>query len=294
MLRCPSISTSEREPYTMPDALTVYPIQAPIRDKAFDLIATILDSLARAEIKLQDGDALAISSKYAAIAAGRIYKLDDIVASPRARQLAQRYNMSAAVAQLTLDEADHVFGGIGQGFLLTARAGIISPNAGLDRSNIPSGQVVLLPEAPFKVAESIFLALRQRLGRHIGVILTDSWLLPGRYGTGGIALGAAGFKPIKDERGKDDLFGNPMAVTQVGVADALAACAQVVMGERDQAKPFALLRGADIELTDEPYSAADLSIPWQQCIYIESLTLGLLPDGAPQRRIIENDGESTA
>ncbi len=276
----------------MPETLTVYPIQAPVREGPFDLIESILDSLAGAELQLQDGDVLAVSSKYAAIAAGRIYKLDDIEASPRARQLAERYNISAAVAQLVLDEADHVFGGISQGFLLTARSGIISPNAGLDRSNIPSGQVVLLPEAPFKGAEAIFEALRQRLGRHIGVILTDSWLLPGRYGTGGIALGAAGFKPIRDERGKDDLFGNPMAVTQVGVADSLAACAQVVMGERDQATPFALLRGADIELTREPYTAADMSIPWQQCIYVESLTLGLLPDGAPQPRCVKIEGDS--
>lgn len=276
----------------MPETLTVYPIQAPVRDGPFDLIETILEGLAGAELQLQDGDILAVSSKYAAISAGRIYKLDDIEASPRARQLAERYNMSAGVAQLVLDEADHVFGGISQGFLLTARGGIISPNAGLDRSNIPSGQVVLLPEHPFKGAEAIFEALRQRLGRHIGVILTDSWLLPGRYGTGGIALGAAGFKPIKDERGKDDLFGNPMAVTQVGVADSLAACAQVVMGERDQATPFALLRGADVELTREPYTAADMSIPWQQCIYVESLTLGLLPDGAPQPRSGETDGDS--
>ncbi len=276
----------------MPETLTVYPMQAPVRDGPFDLIESILEGLAGAELQLQDGDVLAVSSKYAAIAAGRIYKLDDIKASPRARQLAERYNMSAAVAQLVLDEADHVFGGIGQGFLLTARSGIISPNAGLDRSNIPSGQVVLLPEDPFKSAETIFAALRQRLGRHIGVILTDSWLLPGRYGTGGIALGAAGFKPVKDERGKDDLFGNPMAVTQVGVADSLAACAQVVMGERDQATPFALLRGADIELTREPYSAADMSIPWQQCIYVESLTLGLLPDGAPGARSVKIDGDS--
>lgn len=275
----------------MPEPLTVYPIQAPVRAEPFDLIETLLASLAQADLQLRDGDALAVSSKYAAIAAGRIYKLEDIDVSPRARHLSRRYNMSAALAQLALDEADHVFGGISQGFLLTVRGGIISPNAGLDRSNIPSGQVVLLPEDSFQVAEAIFQSLRQRLGRHIGVVLTDSWLLPGRYGTGGIALGAAGFKPIKDERGKDDLFGNPMAVTQVGVADALAACAQVVMGERDQATPFALLRGADIELTDERFSADDISIPWRQCIYVESLTLGLLPGGAPEQVAIEIDGD---
>ena len=266
---------------TMPNSLTVYPVRAPVRDRQFDLVETAIDSLDQAELQLQDGDVLAVSSKYAAIAAGRIYNLDDIEPSPRARQLAERYSMSAAVAHLVLQEAEHVFGGIEQGFLLTAKGGVISPNAGLDRSNIPSGKVVLLPEHPYKTAQTLFHALRDRLDRHVGVILTDSWLVPGRYGTTGVALAAAGFQPLKDERGKSDLFGNPMAVTQVGVADSLAVAAQVVMGERDEATPFAVMRGADITLTDANFSAADVSIPWRQCIYVESLTTGLLPDGAP-------------
>ena len=264
----------------MPSPLTVFPVKAPIRNARFDLLETAVQSLARAEISAQEGDVLAISSKYAAIAEGRIFDLDAIQPGARARELAERYRMSAAVAQLVLQEAEHVFGGIELGFLLTANAGVISPNAGLDRSNIPSGKVVLLPQHPYKTAFAIFDELRARLGCHVGVILTDSWLVPGRYGTTGIALASAGFKPIKDERGKRDLFGNPMAVTQVGVADSLAVAAQVVMGERDEGTPFALVRGADISLCDEPNSLADVSIPWHQCIYIESLTRGLLPGAA--------------
>ena len=96
----------------------------------------------------------------------------------------------------------------------------------------------------------------------------------------------AGFQPIKDERGKQDLFGNAMTVTQIGVADALAVCAQVVMGERDEATPFAVARGADIEFTDAPLSADAVSIPWRHCIYIQSLTLGLIPVEAPTGALI--------
>ena len=265
----------------MPQALTANPLSAPIRDQPFDLIDAIIDSLASAQLKPQTGDVLAVSSKYASIAAGRICNLDDVEPSVRAQQLAQRYNMDVAIAQLVLDEADHVFGGIELGFLLTAKGGVISPNAGLDRSNIPSGKVVLLPRDPFQTAESIRHALQNRFGCNVGVILTDSWLMPGRYGTTGIAIAAAGFQPIRDERGKSDLFGNPMAVTQIGLADALAACAQIVMGERDEATPFALIRGASVDLTDCPLSATDIAIPWRQCIYLESLTLGLLPAKGP-------------
>ena len=262
----------------MPGALIAQPLSAPVREEPFDLIEAIFASLEAAKLKLKDGDVLAVSSKYASIAAGRIARLDEILPSQWARQLARRYGMDAGIAQLVMDEAEHIFGGIELGFLLTAKNGVISPNAGLDRSNIPSGQVVLLPRDPFACAEDIRRALQAELGCRLGLILTDSWLMPGRYGTTGIAIAMAGFQPIRDERGKSDLFGNPMAVTQVGLADALAATAQVVMGERDEATPFAMIRGAKLELRDEPLSSADVGIPWRRCIYVESLTLGILPD----------------
>ena len=261
----------------MPESLVAMPLGAPVREQPFDLIEAICASLASAEAKPKDGDVLAVSSKYAAIAAGRIYRLDDVRPTAKAERLAGRYQMDGAIAQLVIDEAEHIFGGIELGFLLTAKGGVISPNAGLDRSNIPSGQVVLLPRDPFACAEDIRQALQDELGCRLGVLLTDSWLMPGRYGTTGIAIAMAGFQPIRDERGKSDLFGNPMAVTQVGLADALAACAQVVMGERDEATPFALISGARIELTDAPLAAADVAIPWRHCIYVESLSLGLAP-----------------
>ena len=273
----------------MPPPLTVYPVQAPIQDRPFDLAQALIDSLNQAEIALQDGDVVAVSSKYAAIAEGRIFSLDEVRPTARAKTLAKRYRMDAAVAQLVIEEAGHIFGGIKMGFLLTARLGIISPNAGLDRSNIPSGQVVLLPERPYDTAETIRHRLHQRLNCRIGIILTDSWLVPGRYGTTGIALAVAGFKPIKDERGKMDLFGSPMTVTQVGIADSLAVCAQVVMGERNQATPFALVRGAEVELTDARSSVDDVSIPWRQCIYVESLTRGLLPDDTAAEAFFKPD-----
>ncbi len=260
----------------MPNAMTVTPVRAPVQDRPFDLVKTAADSLALAQLRPRDGDVLAVSSKYAAIAAGRIVNLADVRPSLQAQDLAARYPIDPALAQLVIEEADHIFGGIELGFLLTAKGGVISPNAGLDRSNIPSGQVVLLPRQPFALAESLRQALQRRLGCKLGIVLTDSWLMPGRYGATGIAIAMAGFQPIKDERGKRDLFGNPMAVTQIGIADALAACAQIVMGERDEATPFALIRGADINLSDEPITADDVAIPWRHCIYVESLTLGLL------------------
>lgn len=264
----------------MPKSLTVIPIRAPVQTEPFDLCATLLECLRAAGEMLQDGDVVAVSSKYASIAAGRVRSLTDVAPGPRAHELARRFGMEAAIAQLVIDEADHIFGGIELGFLLTAKGGVISPNAGLDRSNIPSGQVALLPRDPFATAEAIRAQLQAEAGCRLGVLLSDSWLMPGRFGTTGVAIAMAGFQPIRDERGKSDLFGNPMAVTRIGMADALAVCAQVVMGERDEATPFAIVRGADVQLSDAPLSADDVAIPWRHCIYIESLTVGMLPASA--------------
>ncbi len=263
------------------NTLSVIPIEAPVKKAQFDLLETLVTAVSAADAALQDGDILALSSKYVAISEGRVLNLDEVQPGDKAYALAARYKMDARIAQLVYDEADHIFGGIQMGFLLTWKNGVMSPNAGLDRSNIPSGKVVLLPARPYETAAQMRRELRQRLGVDVGVVLTDSWLVPARWGTTGLAIGVAGFKPVKDERGKIDLFGNPMAVTQVGVADSISACAQMVMGERDEATPIAIVRNSGVPLTDDPVSMADVAIPWQMCIYVESLTLGLLPDGAP-------------
>jgi coenzyme F420-0:L-glutamate ligase / coenzyme F420-1:gamma-L-glutamate ligase len=264
-------------------AFTVIPVQAPVVQAAFDLHATLVDSLQKAGETLQDGDILAVSSKYAAISEGRVVELADVAVSSEAEYLAQRYHMNPKMAQLVLQEADHIFGGIQMGFLLTYKDGIISPNAGLDRSNIPSGKVVLFPSDPYATAAQIRREAAERLGADIGVILTDSWLVPGRWGTTGVALASAGFRPVQDERGKNDLFGNPMQVTQRGIADALCVCAQMVMGERDEATPFAIIRNSGVKIEDIPLSVADVSIPWEMCIYVESLTEGRLEHPLLQR-----------
>ncbi len=261
--------------------LQIYPLRAAVQTGEFDLLGALSDSLMNAGFALADGDILAVSSKYAAISEGRVVELADVVPTSEAEAIAARYNMNPRLVQLITQESDHIFGGIQLGFLLTHTHGIISPNAGLDRSNIPSGKVVLFPKAPYATAAAIRRGLRERFGVDAGVILTDSWLMPGRWGTTGVALACAGFQPLADERGKNDLFGNPMQVTQRGVADSLCVAAQCVMGERDEATPFAVLRNTGVEILEIDLSVANVSIPWDMCIYVESLTIGALNQRFP-------------
>ncbi len=253
--------------------LTIIPVQAPVQKSTFDLHQTLADAIHASGEVLQDGDILAVSSKYTAISEGRVVKLADVVVSEKGAALAVRYHMIPQMAELVMRESDHVLGGI-QGFMLTAQHGIVQPNAGLDRSNIPSGYVVLFPKEPYKSASSIRHGMRDLLGVDIGVIVTDSWLMPGRLGTTGVALATAGFRPLQDERGKADLFGNLMQVTVRGVADTICAAAELVMGERDEATPLAIVRNTGVKIEEVELSAADVAIDWKLDIYIESLTSG--------------------
>lgn len=250
-------------------------VPAPVQSAAFDLAQTLVDALNASGEALLDGDVLAVSSKYAAIAEGRVVTLDDLLISPEAAALAERYQMNPRIAQLVVQEADHIFGGI-PGFLLTFKDGILSPNAGIDRSNIPGGYAVLFPEDPYATAAALRRAIRERLNLDVGIILTDSWLMPGRLGTTGVALATAGFRPIQDERGKADLFGNPMIVTQRGIADQICAAAQLVMGERDEATPLVIVRNAPVTIEDLELGVADVAIDWPMCIYVQSLGDGRL------------------
>jgi len=261
--------------------LIVIPVAAPVQQAAFDFNATLEQSLSAAGESLETGDVLAVSSKYAAISEGQIVTLDEIEVSAEAAAIAERYRMNPRTAALVLQQADHIFGGI-PGFLLTFKDGILSPNAGIDRSNIPNGYAVVFPAHPYQTAARIRQAVRARLGVEVGVILTDSWLMPGRLGTTGVALATAGFQPVQDERGKPDLFGNPLVVTRRGIADTICAAAELVMGERDEATPFVIVRNSGVEMTDAEITQADVAIEWNMCIYIQSLTDGLLVKVEPK------------
>ncbi len=261
--------------------LIVIPVAAPVQQAAFDFNATLEQSLSAAGESLETGDVLAVSSKYAAISEGQIVTLDEIEVSAEAAAIAERYRMNPRTAALVLQQADHIFGGI-PGFLLTFKDGILSPNAGIDRSNIPNGYAVVFPAHPYQTAARIRQAVRARLGVEVGVILTDSWLMPGRLGTTGVALATAGFQPVQDERGKPDLFGNPLVVTRRGIADTICAAAELVMGERDEATPFVIVRNSGVEMTDVEITQADVAIEWNMCIYIQSLTDGLLVKVEPK------------
>ncbi len=149
---------------------------------------------------------------------------------------------------------------------LTIKDGALLANAGIDESNA-DGKIILLPKDSYKAASDI----RKKLMKHyaiknLGVLITDSRLLPLRAGVVGVALGYAGFKGIRDYRGTPDIFGRKLKMTQTDIADGLATAAVLPMGEGRECQPLALITGAPIEFV-EKVNKKELQIPITEDVY---------------------------
>lgn len=128
--------------------------------------------------------------------------------------------------------------------ILTYKNHILIPSAGIDESN-SNGCYILYPQNPFLSAKNLYNYLKQRRQlQHLGVLITDSHTTPLRRGVTGIALAWWGFQPCKSLVGTPDLFGHPLQVTHINVADALAVSAVFNMGESSECTPLAIVTEA--------------------------------------------------
>ena len=139
-------------------------------------------------------------------------------------------------------------------------------NAGIDESNA-NGKLLLLPKDLFEVAEEIRKRLMQAYQiKKLGVIITDSMILPLRTGVIGAACAYAGFRGVRDERGKKDLFGKMLSVTQINLADALAASAALLMGERSEKKPLCRIENAPVKFVSKTVKT-EIVYPLEKDLY---------------------------
>ena len=131
---------------------------------------------------------------------------------------------------------------------LTLKDGALIANAGIDESNADGeGKIILLPKDSYLAAEKLRKQLMKHYGvRELGVLITDSRILPFRAGVVGVALGYAGFRGVHDYRGTPDIFGRKLKMTQTDIADGLATSAVLLMGEGKECQPLALVTEAPI------------------------------------------------
>lgn len=107
--------------------------------------------------------------------------------------------------------------------------------------------------------------IQSKSGKRVGVLIIDSHGRAWRNGTVGIAIGIAGIPGLEDLRGREDLFGYKLQVTQVGVADELAAAASLMMGQAAEGIPVAHVRGFPYPLREA--SLKELIRPKEQDLF---------------------------
>jgi coenzyme F420-0:L-glutamate ligase len=232
-------------------SFSVFGVRAPLIRAGDDLPSILLEAVGRSPAGgILDGDILVIAESPVATAEGRAVALASVVPSPRARELGDRYGMDPRLVEVVLGESDAVVGGV-RGFLLTLQKGTLLPNAGVDLSNTPQGTALPLPRDPDGSAVRIRRAVEERTGARVGVIIADSRTHAMRLGCASVAIGCAGIRAVIDERGRTDLFGRVLEVTQRAVADNIASAAVLVMGEADESVPCAIVRGLGLPITGE-------------------------------------------
>jgi coenzyme F420-0:L-glutamate ligase len=233
-----------------------------------DLVEIILEALKSQGLELQDSDLLAVASKAVAVAEGRLVRLSTVKPSEKAKVLAERYGLEPSFAEVVLQEAEKVYGGVSRA-LLTLKNGVLVANAGVDRKNAPEGQAILWPSNPNQSAENIRRETLAKTGKRVGVLIIDSKVSPLRMGTTAQAIGVAGFKPIKDYRVEKDLYGKRIHITRHSLADDLASAAHLLMGETTARTPAVLIRNAPITLSED-FNMDSIKIPAEQCLFMQS------------------------
>ncbi len=221
-----------------------------------DLADFILNALDRAELALQDGDILVIAQKIVSKAEGRWVNLHTVTPSPRAIKLAREIDKDPRLLELILQDSNTVLRTRPGTIIVEHRRGFICANAGIDHSNVAgegdeSGEwVLLLPEDPDASARVLRQCLETASGARLGVMIIDSHGRAWRLGVVGVAIGLSGLPGLVDLRGKTDLFGYQLRVTQIGAADELAAAASLVMGQAAEGTPVVHVRGFPYELRE--------------------------------------------
>jgi coenzyme F420-0:L-glutamate ligase / coenzyme F420-1:gamma-L-glutamate ligase len=208
--------------------------------------ALIGDACSRQNISLLDDDVLVVAQKIISKAEGRIISLDDVQPSARAIELAGQLDKEPALVEVILRESRGIIRMGGRALIVETHHGFICANAGVDQSNVGKNRVALLPKDPDGSAREVRKEIQRRIGKKPAVIVSDSFGRAWRVGTVDVAVGVAGLKTIKDERGMTDRHGYELKAAVAAVADEIAAAAELVMGKRDGV-PVVIVRGCEIE-----------------------------------------------
>jgi coenzyme F420-0:L-glutamate ligase/coenzyme F420-1:gamma-L-glutamate ligase len=213
--------------------------------KGDDIAEIIYSTLKKQNMDLQDKDIIVITQKIVSKSEGRIIDLSKIKPSRLALRLAKTNKKDPRIIEVILRESKSILRLKNGKIISETKHGFVCANAGVDKSNIEGENFVsVLPKNPDKSAMRIREKLIKLTGKNLAVIISDTFGRPWRVGQVNVAIGIAGLKPIKDYRGKKDMFNQELKVTMMAIADELASAAELVMNKSDGV-PVAIIRGYD-------------------------------------------------
>jgi coenzyme F420-0:L-glutamate ligase/coenzyme F420-1:gamma-L-glutamate ligase len=238
---------------TTTNTIQVIPVTGlPLIQPGDNLGKLIVEAAKKQDTPIQPHDVMVVTHVVVSKSEGNIINLDTVKPSPKAIEIAKQTNKDPAMVEVILQETKDIVR-IGPNSIITETySGTISANAGVDRSNVAGDRnVVPLPKKPHDSAQSIRKEIKRLSGVDVAVIVSDTHGRPFRLGEINVAVGVAGFKPIRDRRGEKDLFGYVLRIKQTAVADELASAAELVMGQADEGIPATIIRGYNYILTED-------------------------------------------
>jgi coenzyme F420-0:L-glutamate ligase / coenzyme F420-1:gamma-L-glutamate ligase len=234
--------------------LTITAVRGLAEIRPGDDLASLIHGAALAQGEsIRDGDIVVIAQKIVSKSEGRIVRLAEIVPGERAQEMATDSGKDARQIEVVLSECAKIVRWERGILICETRHGFVCANAGVDRSNAGAPDtVVLLPVDPDASAERLRDSFRRTTDATVSVVVTDTFGRAWREGHTNVAIGIAGLPALKRYVGQRDPEGYELRVTEIAIADEIAAAAELVMGKLDRC-PVALVRGFTL---DEPAETA--------------------------------------
>ncbi|MGY5863062.1 MAG: coenzyme F420-0:L-glutamate ligase [Candidatus Thorarchaeota archaeon] len=193
-------------------------------------------------VDLVEGDVIVIASKIVSKSEGRLAKASEVKVSARAREIAERNSFDPVHVELALRDAVEIVRN--RGVLITeTKTGLVCNFSGVDKSNAPDTEYILLPTSPDDSASTIRNELTSASGFGLAVIISDTQGRPWRRGSINIAIGCAGINAFKFNKGKKDLHGRVLKRSTVCQIDEIAALVEPLMGQANERVPVVVVRG---------------------------------------------------
>jgi coenzyme F420-0:L-glutamate ligase/coenzyme F420-1:gamma-L-glutamate ligase len=224
-------------------ALEIIPIKI---EKEIEPADDIVQLMILSAPDLQGGDIAVFTQKIISKQEGQVIKLSNVKPSLLATGIASEYGKDSRIIQLILDESRRIVR-MNNGIIISETFhGYVCANAGVDESNVKEGYATLLPKNANKSAEILRNKIKEKTGKSIAVIISDTFGRPFRYGQTNVAIGFSGISPITDYVGTKDNFGRTLRVTEIATVDEICSAAELVM-RKSLHVPMAIVRNYDFD-----------------------------------------------